>query len=202
MFETMETLGTFFDLCSEYIQQTSGNNLMLNFLQLYLLMQGINFKFVKNRISVSDIPASIFNKLHAYIEPNKCYYNAEIACRMIKESKYIFGYWNLDSPVEHAWIKIGEDYFDPTYQIMEDKTYFNLMGYYPVAELDLSALLKLKTNTHQGEQPDLKTYFSSLGIKYEKIITQRLVPPQIGRPRYSGLVTGQNGAIAPYPAEA
>ena len=202
MFETMETLATFFDLCSEYIQQTSDSNLVLNFLQLYLLMQGINFRHVKNKISISDMPASVFDKLHTYIELNKCYYNAEIACRVIRGAKYVFGFWNLDSPVEHAWIKIGEDYFDPTYQVMEDKTYFNLMGYYPVAELELPALLKLKANTPQGEQPDLKTYFSSLGIKYEKIITQRLVPPQICHPGHGSRVTGKNGVTGPYLAEA
>lgn len=169
MIDDINMINYFSELFADFLQNYSADDSLLLFIQLHLVLQGISYKCVNNKIDISSLSVNILNKIRNYIEPGKCYHNAEVACRFIDGAKYVFGYWCLDKPIEHAWIRQGNRYFDPTYQVVYNKAEVKPKAYYPVAELSLPELSKLKKHVPHKEQPDLRTYFSLLGIKYAKI---------------------------------
>lgn len=168
MWEEFKILETFNFLLAEYQQQTSADEIM-NFLQLHLVMQGISYHFIKNRVFVSDIQHKVMRQLSSFLELGKCYANAELASDFFKKSKIVIGYWYIDKPVEHAWLRHGTTYFDPTYQHFFKSRGLEVKGYYPVAEISKTEYVKLKELTLQDTQPGLKIYFKSLGIDYNKL---------------------------------
>ena len=76
------------------------------------------------------------------VEPKQCYDNSfKLLQRLLLTSsedvKYVLGMCVCNSifPIEHAWIKVGDVYYDPTLEIVVGDTDDNV--YYSVMELSI-----------------------------------------------------------------
>ena len=89
---------------------------------------------------------------------NECFVNAMVAVNRFDDvDKYILGWCYFTSkveksPVEHAWIKIGNEYHDPTIIPENQKRQFR---YTPVFELDNEEVKKIIYSKHTEEECEL-----------------------------------------------
>lgn len=77
-----------------------------------------------NTVTISDMPQSIVD-LNEPVEEKHCYNNAtNYVLTLIMngysfdEVKFVLGYAHSIIPVEHAIVKVGDIYFDPTWQLL------------------------------------------------------------------------------------
>jgi len=97
--------------------------------------------------------ASVVRKLAKRIVQQKaCYYNAATmmfsACR--PDMKYVIGYASAPIPTDHAWLKVGDTYYDPTWELC-----LSQLGkeYLPIYELDMEDLVKVMNTMDTLEPP-------------------------------------------------
>lgn len=89
---------------------------------------------------------------------NKCFWNAMVAVnKFIEVDKYVLGwvYFKSDkekSPQEHAWIKINNDYHDPT---IKPEIEFRRFRYSPVFELSNEELKSIIYAQHSAAEQEL-----------------------------------------------
>jgi hypothetical protein len=83
----------------------------------------------------------IYQVLGGLIEPNLCYSNSLDAMYALgaEEVTYVVGRADSYIPVDHAWIKYGGIYYDPTWEMYSDLS----ENYYPIAELDVFQLVTI-----------------------------------------------------------
>lgn len=64
---------------------------------------------------------------------------------------YVLGYVNIGFPIEHAFIKVGDRYIDPTYEVFG----IEVSEYYSVLEVPLSQMFKIVTeiSEHTNDIP-------------------------------------------------
>ncbi|MDA0152403.1 hypothetical protein OH460_08820 [Vibrio sp. Makdt] len=63
----------------------------------------------------------------------------------LTSATYVLGYVNVGIPVEHAWIKVGDRYIDPTYETFGIK----VDEYYSVLEVPITKMFNLVTGIAQ-----------------------------------------------------
>lgn len=89
---------------------------------------------------------------------NECFLNAFVAVNRFTEvEKYVLGYVYFKSdieasPQEHAWVKIGNKYYDPTIQPEKQTKTFR---YSPVFELSNEEVKKIIYSQHTEAEQDL-----------------------------------------------
>lgn len=100
-----------------------------------------------------------YPKIDAYLKDEnpvikQCYMNASKLTIAVPEVQYIEGMVNMSGlPIEHAWNKIGDEYFDITNDIaLKDLDKMPFTEYVSIVELKEDELLKyaMKTGTYGG----------------------------------------------------
>ena len=76
------------------------------------------------------------------VRMKECFNNCWHLCSMIPGAKYVLGYTASFIPIEHAWIKIGETYYDPTLELLHNRTGDAYLVY---LELSMKELIKYTT---------------------------------------------------------
>lgn len=95
-----------------------------------------------NEITVLPMTDCICHISESIVKPNQCYDNTlKILQRMLRVTtqtvKYVLGMCVCNGvfPIEHAWLKVGDTYYDPTLEIVVGQTDDN--DYFSVMEFDL-----------------------------------------------------------------
>lgn len=101
---------------------------VLNFVRLNLALAGSDPDQVKE-VAVKPLPSDLKRKLEFKVFAKACYQNTYESLKAIKGAgTYVLGYWHHILPVEHCFLKIGDDYYDPTGEIIfgdeEERRYF------------------------------------------------------------------------------
>lgn len=101
---------------------------VLNYVRFNLALAGTDPDQVKE-VVVKPLPQSLKRKLEYKVFAKACYHNTYEALKALKGAgEYVLGYWHQVIPVEHCFLKIGDDYYDPTGEIVfgdkEERRYF------------------------------------------------------------------------------
>lgn len=93
-------------------------------------------------VNVSLIPPALEKKFIRHSIPSFCYSNA-FKCASMVDGVVVFGAAVVDFggakiPMEHAWLLVDGEYYDPTYQYNDNE--FNT-EYFSLAELTISEYL-------------------------------------------------------------
>jgi hypothetical protein len=105
-------------------------------------------------VDVESMPFKIREIAKVLVMPKACFYNAAIMLSVMHriDMKYVIGYASAPVPFEHAWIKVGGSYYDPTWEIF-DKPFGS--EYLSLSEMGLEELDKTMTAMKTDEPPDL-----------------------------------------------
>lgn len=93
-------------------------------------------------VTVVPVPARVLSNIQPLVKPRECFNNAfnTMSCFPdIHNTRYCVGLAADFFPVSHAWIKVGDHYYDPTWQL--HNTLGNL--YVPYFELGIAELLDI-----------------------------------------------------------
>ena len=114
----------------------------------------VNLEFLK-LIEVAKLDDSDLNLIRERVIPSFCYDNALIAAVRLDMQSIIYGvalvdFGGVKLPVEHAWVKsLDGQYFDPTYQIMDEENKFEIETvYYSLIELSIDDYFDLASEIH------------------------------------------------------
>lgn len=123
-------------------------------------------------VQLSPLPLKIAKKVRRLVKPKSCYNNsfhtlsAMLGAGM-SDCSYILGYWTPSIPIEHAWVRCGDQWFDPTRELLLDSTneIYKNSEYFPLIELDMGELLEIINTTRHSCPPalfDVQTACSKL----------------------------------------
>ena len=105
-------------------------------------------------VDVESMPLEIRELAHKLVKPKACFYNAAMMLSVMRRNdvKYVVGYVSAPVPFEHAWIRVGESYYDPTWEIL-NKSFGS--EYLPLIEMWWEELDKVMNCMGTDEPPDL-----------------------------------------------
>ncbi|MCD9485852.1 hypothetical protein GLP21_12070 [Photobacterium carnosum] len=114
---------------------------MSNLEKFILMSTGIKSEMLAE-VSISPMTNFVRDVAECIVKPKQCYDNSfKLLQRLIQTTtedvKYVLGMCVCSSilPIEHAWIKVGAKYYDPTLEIVVGDIIANT--YYSVMEFDL-----------------------------------------------------------------
>ncbi|WP_224962654.1 hypothetical protein [Geomonas subterranea] len=112
------------------------------------------------QVTVAPLPSPVRRRIRNLVAYKACFRNAELAIRTNKGGLYVLGYWQHLIPVEHAWVRFGDVYHDPTSEIL-----FNGKPglFVSVVELELSQVEEIQRAIGTRDSLDLYGYFKWLG---------------------------------------
>jgi hypothetical protein len=96
------------------------------------------------------------------VQPKACYCNvAKMVlhyCR--RHIRYVVGYASAQVPFDHAWIKVGDKYYDPTWEL-----YGSQLGeeYLPLYEMSFGELVKTMSAMDTLEPPSALDLYYFMG---------------------------------------
>lgn len=103
-------------------------------------------------VAVETMPSGLREDARKIVQPKACYCNA---FRMVLNSyrnnfRYVIGYASASVIFDHAWIKVGDKYYDPTWEL-----YGSQIGdeYLPLYELSLGELISTMNEMDTREPP-------------------------------------------------
>lgn len=107
-------------------------------------------------VDVESMPSDIRKVANGLVTQRACFYNAAMMVSVLRrgDMKYVIGYASSPVPFEHAWIRVGELYYDPTWEI-----YDQAFGseYLSLCEMGWEELEKTMTAMKMDKPPDLVT---------------------------------------------
>lgn len=112
-------------------------------------------------VAVTPLPSSIRRRIRNRVVHKACFHNAELAIRANKGGLYVLGFWQHLIPVEHAWVRFGDTYHDPTSEIL-----FNGEGLFiSVVELELQQVHEIRQSIMTRDHLDLYGYYRWLALQ-------------------------------------
>lgn len=101
-----------------------------------------------------QLSSDVYNFGRTKFRQKMCFYNAGIAMAFASgEAHYVLGYMIselIPIPIEHAWVKIDGEYYDPTAQFLSNDD----IRYFPLYELDCAEFLGM-TGQNDSYPPTL-----------------------------------------------
>lgn len=94
---------------------------------------GVKKKYL-SPVMIKSMPEYLLTEAKSIVEPRRCYDNCyHLATRW--NVTYVIGFGIVEGfPIQHAWIKIGDNYYDPTLESHHGS--FKETMYYKVEEFD------------------------------------------------------------------
>jgi len=100
---------------------------------------------VNEPVAITPSPDDIREIAEKVVVKNQCYQNvSEIIALTKRDVKFVTGVITGGLlPICHAWLKIGDEYHDPTFEVMSQRVNCTPPEYiyHPTAELDLADLI-------------------------------------------------------------
>lgn len=99
-------------------------------------------------VVVSKFQLPEIGRLKGFTYPGQPYQNALEAARMLNADAVVYGVATVGigvdvMPLAHAWIRVGNRYFDPTYQLLGGDNGVFVEQYLKLFEIDLSDYSKV-----------------------------------------------------------
>lgn len=121
------------------------------------LMNDMSIPYDKDNavlVEVKSMPSDIRKIAEGLVERRACFYNSAMMVSVMFRSdmKYVVGYASAPIPFEHAWIRVGELYYDPTWEICNKSLG---SGYLSLCEMSLEELEKIMHAMKTDIPPDL-----------------------------------------------
>lgn len=141
---------------------TTGNG-MMGYVRQILTLSGQD-PAAAREVLVAPLPSPIRRRIQRRVAYKACYHNAELVIRANKGGRYVLGYWQHLIPVEHAWVRFGDTYHDPTSEIL-----FNGVGLFvSVVELELPQVQEIRQAIGARDSLDLYGYCRWLSMERRK----------------------------------
>jgi hypothetical protein len=103
-------------------------------------------------VRVKPMPSVLRKLARTIVKPRACFYNSATimlnACK--RDMKYVIGYAAAPIATEHAWIKVGDTYYDPTWEL-NDLPFGK--EYLPLYELDMGEMISTMNAMDTLEPP-------------------------------------------------
>ncbi|MDH3998729.1 MAG: hypothetical protein OET90_07800 [Desulfuromonadales bacterium] len=105
-------------------------------------------------VDVESMPPEIRELAEKMVLPKACFYNEAMMLSVMHRSdmKYVIGYASAPVPFEHAWIRVGGSYLDPTWE-MFGKQFGS--EYLSLCEMGCKELDETMAAMKTDEPPDL-----------------------------------------------
>jgi hypothetical protein len=111
-----------------------------------------------NHVPISKLEGAEFENIKHRIIPSFCYDNSFLTAVALDFESIIYGvalvdFGNNKIPIEHAWVKTNDGkYYDPTYQLMNEKNGFEIEAeYHSLIDISLDDYIELASDIH-GEK--------------------------------------------------
>lgn len=112
------------------------------------------------QVTVAPLPSAVRRRIQNRVAYKACFHNAELAIKANKRAGlYVLGYWQHLIPVEHAWVRFGNVYHDPTSEILFDGEPGLFVS---VVELELSQVEEIRRAIGTRDSLDMYGYFKWL----------------------------------------
>lgn len=105
-------------------------------------------------VGITPMPVHVHHVAKRLAARQRCFHNASRIATKLRDldCRYVTGYARIGQdpvPFEHAWIKIGDQHFDPTWEL------FHELGkeYVPIYELTVEELIAVRRKCRDGKPP-------------------------------------------------
>jgi len=97
--------------------------------------------------------------LRERMQAKACFNNAFHAAAHFPDARYVLGYWlHVVAPLEHAWVRVGDAYHDPTYEFVLSKMGHGPGEHYAVVEMTVGEVLRVMADLKIKYPPTMLEY--------------------------------------------
>lgn len=131
---------------------------LLDYVRLDVALRGLDPDLTRE-VKISHLPQELASHLKKRVALQACYHNTFEAIKKlrVKDCKYVLGFWHKIIPTEHCFLKIGDQYFDPTGELLfepDEET-----RYFAVFELEPNEVRQLmRLRGRRQEYPAIHDY--------------------------------------------
>ncbi len=122
-----------------------------NFIQLSHRIEASRLK----EINIQNMPEQLRSIAEPIVKPKRCFDNSfKLATSL--NATYVLGIYCKTIPIEHAWLKIGDNYYDPTLEIVVNDTAGKYLSLVELSEAELiSTIVEIDEVADTGVYPPM-----------------------------------------------